>query len=179
MRFDEQALEQAVGSSNIRSAKLRLYIASNADNWGSTGREVNVHRMTQTWSEAGATWNCPSDLDTSNSSANCDPGWDMGGATLPPFVIAPTKVILHQNSQRGWVEWDVTPDVRKFLSHQATNFGWIIRKDDEALAGQVDYASRETLNPPQLILNITLPGCDNLGDGTLYPTTSIFSLIVG
>ena len=147
VRFDQQALEQAIGSSSIRSAKLRLFITANGNNWGTDGHEVNVHRLTQAWTEAGATWNCPNDTNTGNGSPDCNPGWEMGGSSLPPFAIAPTHVILHQNNQTGWVEWDVTGDVRKFLAHQATNHGWIIRKDDEGATGQVDYASRENTQP--------------------------------
>src|SRR5262245_52623569 len=41
LRFDQQSLEQAIGSSNVRSAKLRLYVTANANNWGTNGREVN------------------------------------------------------------------------------------------------------------------------------------------
>src|SRR5690349_5726208 len=49
VRFDQQALQQAIGSSSIRSAKLWLYITANGNNWGADGREVNVHRLTQAW----------------------------------------------------------------------------------------------------------------------------------
>ncbi len=68
VRFDQQSLEQGIGNSGIRSAKLRLYITANGNNWGSDGREVNVHRLTQTWTEAGATWNCPNDTNTGNAA---------------------------------------------------------------------------------------------------------------
>jgi K319L-like, PKD domain len=157
VRFDQQALEQVVGSSSIRSAKVRLFISTNGNNWGTDGREVNVHRLTQAWTEAGATWNCPNDTNTGNGGPDCNPSWEMGGNSLPPFAIAPTHVILHQNNQTGWVEWDVTGDVRKFLAHEASNYGWIIRKDDEGVSGQVDYASRENTNAPQLIIELGEP----------------------
>src|SRR5262245_29654469 len=157
LRFDQQSLEQAIGSSNVRSAKLRLYVMANANNWGTNGREVNVHRLTQVWSETGTTWNCPDDTNTGNGNADCSPTWEMGGSSLPPFAIVPTQVILHQNNQTGWVEWDVTADVRKYLANQATNNGWIIRKDDEAVSGQVDYASRENANAPQLVIELGEP----------------------
>ena len=83
VRFDQQALEQAIGNSSIRSAKLRLFIAANGNNWGTDGREVNVHRLTQAWTEAGATWNCPNDTNTGNGSPDCSPSWEMGGSSLP------------------------------------------------------------------------------------------------
>jgi len=157
VRFDQQALEQVVGSSSIRSAKVRLFITANGNNWGTDGREVNVHRVTQAWTEAGATWNCPNDTNTGNGSPDCNPSWEMAGSSLPPFAIAPTHVVLHQNNQTSWVEWDVTGDIWKFLAHELNNYGWIIRKDDEAAAGQVDYASRENSNPPQLVVELGEP----------------------
>jgi hypothetical protein len=157
VQFDQQTLEQAVGNARIRSAKLRLYIASNANNWGVAAREVNVHRMTQAWSEPGATWNCPDDTDPANSSADCVPNWAMDGSEAPPFRTAPTQVILHENLQTGWVEWDVTSDVDDFLSHQAANHGWVMRKDEEGASGQVEYASRENTQAPQLVIELGEP----------------------
>ncbi len=154
VQFDQQALEQAVGSARIRSAKLRLYITSNANNWGTEGREVNVHRLTQAWTEGGATWNCQEDTDPSNNSADCVWSWAMGGSSLPPFLIAPTEVVLHQNNQTGWVEWEVGGDVEQFLSHEAANYGWVVRKDEEGAAGQVEYASRENTHAPQLVIEL-------------------------
>ncbi|MCI0621381.1 MAG: hypothetical protein L0387_06890, partial [Acidobacteria bacterium] len=38
VKFDQQVLEQAVGNSGIRSAKLRLYLVTNGNNWGADGR---------------------------------------------------------------------------------------------------------------------------------------------
>src|SRR5262245_33461931 len=169
VKFDQQALEQSVGSAGIRSARLRLYVVANANNWGSDGREVNVHRMTQDWTESGATWNCPNDTNTTNSSADCVTPWPMGGSSLPPFAIAPSQVILHQNSQTGWVDWDVSNDVRGFVSHQVANYGWVVRKDDESAAGQVDYASRENANSPQLVIDLGEPTQPSLG----LPLTAI------
>lgn len=157
VRFDQQALQQTVGNSSIRSAKLRLFIVANANNWGSDGREVNLHRLTQSWTEMGATWNCPQDTNTGNGNPDCNPSWEMGGSSLPPFAIAPTHVVLHQNNQTGWVEWEVTGDVRQFLAGQANNYGWIVRKDDEGASGQVDYASRESSNQPQLLVELGEP----------------------
>ncbi|MCI0423086.1 MAG: hypothetical protein L0312_28325, partial [Acidobacteria bacterium] len=45
VRFDQSAIASAIGTGTLGSAKLRLYIVSNANNWGSGGRVVNVHRM--------------------------------------------------------------------------------------------------------------------------------------
>jgi len=146
VRFDQLALEQGIGSSGIRSAKLRLFILANANNWGASGREVNAHRLTQAWTESGATWNCPNDTNAANSSPDCSPSWEMGGSSLPPFAIAPTHVTLHHNNQAGWVEWDVTEDVRKFQAHQVDNHGWTIRKDDEAASGLAANAYRSSLS---------------------------------
>ncbi len=153
IHMDQAAIVSYTGSGILQSAKLRLYIASNGNNWGSAGRTVNVHRITQAWMEPTATWNCPNDTNPINSAKDCAPDWQMGQSAQWPFA-APASGILHSNNQTGWVEWDVTSDVAAFLSGTVNNHGWIIRKDDESVTGQVDYSTREGANPPQLVLTV-------------------------
>src|SRR5262249_34063574 len=155
VRFDQPAINAQVGASSIASAKLRLYVSLNANNWGSTGRTVGVHRMTQDWTENGVTWNCPNDTLPTNSSPNCNPAWDMANFPTWPFEKAPTSTVLHTNGMTGWIEWDVTSDVVQFVSGTVPNYGWIVRKMQENDAGHVDYSSREELNhPPQLVITL-------------------------
>jgi hypothetical protein len=78
VRFDQAAIGAALGAEPLASATLRLYVDFNADNWGPDGRPVNVHRMTDDWTELGATWNCAVDSDTANGGPDCDPQWEMG-----------------------------------------------------------------------------------------------------
>ena len=74
----EPALAALPQGSHILSATLSLDAVSNGGNWGS-GRDVGIHRMTRGWTEAGATWNCASDANPSNSKQDCAASdqWDM------------------------------------------------------------------------------------------------------
>ena len=156
VQFDQSEITAIIGAGNLTSARLRLYIDTNANNWGSLGRSVTVHRMTQAWTELGATWNCPDDSNTANSSADCTQ-WDMTDSSQWPFFAVPTDVVVYQNNQTGWVEFTVTDDVQAFLSGIATNFGWLIKKADEGQSGKVDYSSREGSFSPELFLEIDGP----------------------
>jgi hypothetical protein len=153
VRFDQAAIAAVVGTGTLTQAKLRLNIDFNGNNWGSTGRGVAVHRMTQAWTETGATWNCPDDTNTGNGSPDCVQ-WVMNDSSQWPFAAAPSDVVIHQNGQLGAVEWDVTSDVQAYLAGTATNEGWLIKKVDEGETGKVDYSSREGTFAPELVLTI-------------------------
>ena len=164
--FDQAEIADRVGAGSLVSAKLRLNIIYNASNWGSAGREVAVHRLSQAWNEVGATWNCPDDDNTQNQSPDCTgSGWEMNDSTQWPFVPTPTSTILHQNNQLGAVEWDVTPDVAAFLAGSATNYGWVVKKVEEGQSGHVLYSSSEGTAPPELILDVAGGVLDADGDG--------------
>jgi hypothetical protein len=155
VRIDQAGIAYAVGGRTLQSAKLRLYIVDNGNNWGASGRLVNVHRLNRSWTEQGATWNCPEDTDPVDSSKNCNAplDWEMSQISQWPFAATPTAAALHSNNQTGWVEWDVTADVAAFLSGAAQNYGWIIRKDQEGQTGRVDYSSREGSFKPVLYIS--------------------------
>lgn len=155
--FDQAKLEQEVGSQTLVSAKLRLSIIFNADNWG-PGRDVAVHRMLRSWTEVGATWNCADDLNTENGSSDCPTNaWNMTHSANWPFNPTPTAAVLHSNGQLGTVEWDVTADVQAFLAGTAANYGWLVKKFDEGQSGRVEYSSREGDSPPRLVLELSSP----------------------
>lgn len=148
VQFDAANLASQVGSNTVATAKLRLYIGTNGNNWGASGRTVDVHRLSVTWTELGATWNCAIDTNTANSSADCASQW-AGGT----FVATASASLLHTNGLTGWVEWDVTADVVAMVASPSTNFGWIVKKTAEGSAGQADYTSREGgANAPQLVV---------------------------
>ena len=157
VRFDQAAIANAIGTAGLASAKLRLYISVNGNNWGSNGGTVGAHRMLPNWTESGATWNCPADTNPANSSPDCLPDWKMNEYSNWPFQQTPTHTTVHANNQTGWVEWDVTADVAAFLAGAAANYGWIVRKMDESSPGKADYSSREGSFPPQLVLTPGTP----------------------
>ena len=151
IKFDQAQIAATIGSAPLTSAKLRLKIVANGNNWGTSGRGVAAHRMTATWTETGVTWNCANDTKPSNSTPDCTQ-WSMTNSGAWPFLAAPTSVAILQNNQTGFVEWDVTADVQAFMSGSATNFGWILKKADESKSGSVDYSSKQGSAVPQLVI---------------------------
>jgi hypothetical protein len=155
-----------IAPSDVISAVVRVTISDNSNNWGSTGRTIDMHRLTRNWVEgngdensrgtgAGSTWNCAIDSNISNQSANCSGSddWDMTQAsTIWDTTATDTETIT--NNQTGVVEFDVTNDVKAFIGG-SQNFGWIIKRTIESQSGQVDFGSRESATPPQLVITYT------------------------
>src|SRR6185437_520341 len=165
--FDSAALVQAVGSDSVASATLQLTIASAGDNWGTTGRSIELHRLTHSWTEAGATWNCAVDAVPTNNSADCSgsTAWVMGTPdSLHPWnsVVSASAVIT--TSETGQVALDVTTDVRSMVAGGSSR-GWILMKSDETVPGSVDFASRESQTPPQLVITL-------ISSGATVPSTA-------
>lgn len=158
VRFDPAAIAAAVGNGRLAEARLELYIQSNSNNWGSEGRTVDAHRLTADWTEAGATWNCGIDSIPGNSQANCSPQW-AGGL----FEEEPSDTVLHTNGLTGWIRFDVTADVRAFLS-STPNDGWLVKKTEEGQNGQVDYTSRQGAadRAPRLVLVVESAAFDEV-----------------
>lgn len=148
VRFDQAEIAAGIGSGTLVSATLELTISHNGNNWGSSGRTVEAHRLAAEWTELGATWNCPNDTDTSNQQPNCNSQWQGG-----TFIAAATASVLHTNGMSGVVQYDVTSDVLAFLTG-TSNYGWLLKKTNEGASGLVDYTSREgaAAQAPRLVL---------------------------
>jgi hypothetical protein len=135
----------------VTRATLVLTIAENADNWGrNNGRTVDVHQLLTGFMEgngksaglpdsemtrgsgSGVTWDCAADANIANQKPDCSTRWR--GGDFSPATAAP---VVHFNGLTGDVAWDVTADV------QAGATGWLIKKTNEALSGQVTYYSKE------------------------------------
>lgn len=150
VQFDQNAISSFVGTRSVTSATLRFYISLNSNNWGASGRDVGVHRLTSSWTELGATWNCPDDTNTGNNSPD-GVQWEMNNVSLWPFVSTASDIVVHTNGLVGWIEFDVTADVQGFLSGNP-NYGWLIKKTNEGQSGSVEYSSKDGANPPELII---------------------------
>lgn len=88
------------------------------------GRTIHVYRAGGSWSESGVTWTNQPALD----------GTAVAAA-----------------STAAWMEWDVTTHVQTMLS--SGNYGFVIRDMDEGgILKHQEFASRETPNKPQLVL---------------------------
>lgn len=168
VKFDEAAIQTAVsGDPNFR-AVLQLTITDNGNNWG-TGRNIEVDRITHDWSEgngyvngnptpnrgtgSGVTWNCASDTNISNNTKDCSSSniWDMDNSANWPFAT-PTATSLITNHESGIVSFDVTSDIQSFLNNTNQNYGWLLKKSDEGIAGKIDFGSKENGNGPVLII---------------------------
>ena len=137
IQFDPQGLLTTISGATLVSASLELHVESNGRNWGKTGRTVDVHRMTEAWTETGATWSCAVDANPSNSQPDCAAQWNGG-----TFAPAATASVLHTKELAGWVSFDVTSDVAAFVNG-TSNHGWLLKKTDERKSGQVAYDSRQ------------------------------------
>ena len=50
--FDQNQISSAISpGESIASAKLRLYIVDNGNNWGTGGKTIFVHKLLSNWSE--------------------------------------------------------------------------------------------------------------------------------
>lgn len=80
LTWDTASIRQAVAGGTLDSARLELTISQADNNWGAAGRTINLHRMTQAWTEAGATWNCAVDAIPGNQTHDCTGAtvWQMG-----------------------------------------------------------------------------------------------------
>lgn len=124
VKFSQTEIDNAIGSKRLISAKLELFIETNFNTWPGGGELVDVHRLTEDWTELGSTWNCSNDTNTANSIADCTVDWDGGSRDATPTVS-----VLHQNNQTGWKSFDVTTDVDAFV-YGTANYGWVIKKKD-------------------------------------------------
>lgn len=141
-----------ISTAGLQSATLTLNIAENLNNWSSSGRPVNAHRLLADWTEGngrndifvgggpdfrgtgeGVTWECAKDSNISNHNDDCLSQWNGG-----IFATATAPSRIHTNDLTGPVSWNVTADVQA-----GATFGWLIKKQSENQNGQARYYSRE------------------------------------
>lgn len=154
--FDPAAVVDALDGPLVR-ARLRLPIADTSAGWG-PDRALGAHRLRQTWTELGATWNCATDTNTGNIFADCSgaSAWEMQGPSLQAaWVNPPTATVLVSNQQTGTLELDVTRDVACALAGHAPLHGWLVKKEMENQGGRIDLRSREASSGPGLFLEWT------------------------
>ncbi|MCC7500715.1 DNRLRE domain-containing protein [Candidatus Nomurabacteria bacterium] len=177
VKFDQAAIEAAIGDGELLSASLEFTIEEAKNNWGKQGREVGAHRMLMNWIEGngkvgelpgkpnrgtglGATWDCAKDTNITNHKSDCANAddWEMRiKKTNPserPWTDSYTDSTFIQKRQEGVVAFDITADVQKFLNG-TPNYGWVIRKAEENRAGYVTFYSKESSGAaPELILTV-------------------------
>ncbi len=152
VRVDHATLFGDLDGAIVNSATLTFFVES-ATNWG-TGRDIGVHRVTTDWLESEVTWALPQ---------TGGPAWD-GGA----HIATPTDTYTQTNTLTGAISVDVTADVADFISGDASNFGWLLRKTDESENGGVVYTSREgttAANRPMLEVDVDFIACPSVPQG--------------
>jgi hypothetical protein len=148
---------EGLTSAMIQEVKLALTLAEPATQWGSTGRNVSVHRLLGEFGEGdgkkfevpnsektsgsgpGATWNCAIDSEISNTAADCSTTW-AGGDTLLGGL---SGVRLHTVNMTGAIEWNVTADVLDALAEGETEVRFVVMREIETAGGHAEYHSRE------------------------------------
>jgi hypothetical protein len=149
--FDPAAIRAAVGTGDyVTSAQLQLRLVSNL--LRRTPRSAAVYKLTQAWSESGATWNCATDSNPSNAVADCagSSQWSMGAGPNPWLMPASANTAVPA-AISGSMRAELGSDVRAIISGQSS-FGWMIAS---STAGERnEFASRESSTPPQLVLAI-------------------------
>jgi hypothetical protein len=159
--FDQSQIAQSSQGKTLQSATLKMFIIENSNSWGS-GRTIDLHLLRTDWTEGngkytldrfrgtgpGVTWNCPTDTNIANDNRDCSSRW-TGGSFVSTANVRKTIT----NGLVGWIEFDVTKDVKAFLAGTNNNFGWIIKKTQEDRSGHVFFSSGEaTSNQPVLEL---------------------------
>ena len=147
--LDRTQIESAVGTDLLLSATLELSVALGHCDSDRTAA-IEVHRVTQRWVEANATWACADETTPGNGTVACRAGgdWVDGGAFDPTPLsefrpcdpdgagVMPSTFLL-----------DITDDVARILaSPTAQNEGWLVRMGQEAGddIGFVRFHSRES-----------------------------------
>lgn len=165
--FDQTLLEQTIEQRPIINATLRLFIEDVGGNLGS-GQQTNLHKLNQFWTEgnaaksggtipgtgSGVTWKCPVDSDISDSGTDCSIQWGGGN-----FNATVSDSIILSNSLTGqFIEFNLTGDVQSILNSGSTDFGWLMKKQNDEGAGTVLFTSKEgTANSPELIIHYDRP----------------------
>jgi hypothetical protein len=135
LQFDVSSVPE-----NIKNAKLWLYRSSG----NSYTSDIAVHRVTQSWTEAGSNWNT---YDGSNS-------WGTSGGDYDSNVFD-KKTVAAAN---GWYSWDITSLVEGWTSGIYTNNGLLLKHDYNADAANPYFRSSDYATAserPKLVINLT------------------------
>jgi hypothetical protein len=160
VRFDQQAIASAIDGRPLISASLKMYIVQNWGGFTTSGKEVDVYRITGElgdWTEMGSSWGCP--------FTDCTTHWEGG-----TYVSTETDHLQWYDTTVGTQSFDVTSDVNSFMNG-TTNYGWLLSKFHNFETGSVDIASKEysdSSKMPKLVLTIDVPPV--VQEPAIYPT---------
>lgn len=135
----------AIPANSVSSATLQLYLVTAP----AGTRTHNVHRITESWTEGSVTWNS---RDGTNN-------WTNAGGT---FNGAATASTLTGTANGVPLSWTVTSDVQAYVNGTTTNYGWLVKDNDETgnATRTATYATKEdatAANRPLLSVSFTAP----------------------
>jgi hypothetical protein len=126
-----------LAGTQILSATLKLY---EFWSWSCSARQVNVYRVTSSWSESSTVWGTqPSINGTAVDSVNAAKGYSS-------------------SCPAGWISFDVTSPVSAWVAGTSTNYGLEVRAASETdTYGWKKFDSREASHPPYLAITYNHP----------------------
>jgi hypothetical protein len=128
------------GSANVTSAKLKLYFYDSPTN-PSNGINLSTRLVTSGWDESTVTWN-----------------------NRPAYSDQYSDIVTLTNSY-GWVEWDVTDGVQRWVNGSNTNYGSAIVPDTVTTSTDKRFYSSDHSNSslhPILEVNYTTGDLPNV-----------------
>ncbi|HID34666.1 MAG TPA: DNRLRE domain-containing protein, partial [Anaerolineae bacterium] len=143
-RFDLSSLP---ADAMVDEASLCYYTTSNE--YGYT--QVRAWRMQRAWAEMEATW----------EQATATDFWGQAGAVgaSDRAASATDALVASAGNPPGWHCFDVSQDVRDFMSGAATNYGWQLEPGPDYSRFFLAAAEYATVSQrPKLIVRYNLPG---------------------
>jgi len=155
VQFDRDQIKKTLGAGRyVAKAVLSLSQVSGAH------PAIDALAMTRRWTELGATWNCAKDTNPSATAETCAPGdsWKLDRDDLTqknPWRLHGSARQVVGTFASGKLQFDVTRDVWNLLGSDGVMHpsSWALVKQTGP-SGSVVLASRESSNPPTLVLTV-------------------------
>ncbi len=124
-------LSSVPAGANVQSAKLRIYYVGYWD-YANVYDSIRAYQATGDWSESSVNW---------NNKPNAGQGYG--------------SINVASNSNWAWFELDVKDLVQNWLNGSMTNYGIVLRGQEESGSNSSwrSFSTREGPNPPQLVVN--------------------------
>ena len=134
------------GPVHIRAAELALKYEDSSQPYF----EANLHQITQPWDD-GATWNHRVAGTVWNTPGGAHDPTEVRGSTRGTQYNASTTDGIWA-AQPGWLYWYPTELVQWFMDGRATDYGFLIKADDESVNQVMRFHSSEAgaANAPKL-----------------------------
>jgi|GEM_PF-2445295 len=175
--------------STIEDVSLTLR-QTNTNNSNFQARTVSLHRVAKNWGEG-----------TSNATLGAGGGgaggpattgdatwlhtlfdterWENAGGDFTAEASSSTEVTA--NGEYVWRSSTMVADVQNWVDHPDSNFGWLLRGDENSIGTAKRFGSRESGTPPVLLVQFTPVGNGQMSHVVYFPQfangTGFFSRI--